>query len=482
MTLNAFLEAHDAAARSDEEALGGNVRALPGAHVSQAVSLSFGRTLGMLARVVVPVSVGTAAAILAGAGPAATVGVLAMWAVVHVRMGGVRPRAGLPGRSALTRYVTVPFAFVALAVAVGMLPASSLAPTLVTAAATTLALWLVAAVISGRRRGTRVIVVGDRRAVGEAAVDWAKRRDLTVVGAALVDEPAADDHSLETFGLPTQRGVDDLSDRVSRLGADAVVVLPSPAIDPAMLRRMSWALEDTDATLAIKTELQSVASHRLAMSRLADFTVAEVAPSRAPLHVRAAKAVMDRVGGLVLLVLLAPLLVGMVVAVRLESRGPGLFTQVRVGQNGRLFRVYKMRTMCIDAEERKRELSEDDEGNGVLFKMREDPRITRVGRILRKTSLDELPQLINVVRGDMSLVGPRPALPEEVAKYDETARRRLAVKPGMTGLWQVSGRSDLDWDTTVSLDVTYTDNVTIAEDLRICLRTVKAVTSGKGAY
>ena len=123
-----------------------------------------------------------------------------------------------------------------------------------------------------------------------------------------------------------------------------------------------------------------------------------------------------------------------------------------------------------------------DEGNGVLFKVRRDPRITRVGGMLRKTSLDELPQLLNVVRGEMSLVGPRPALPQEVEQYDEMARRRLAVQPGMTGLWQVSGRSDLDWDTTVDLDVTYTDNVTIAEDLRICLRTVKAVTSGRGAY
>ena len=284
------------------------------------------------------------------------------------------------------------------------------------------------------------------------------------------------------FGLPTGRGVDDLAERVTRLRADAVVVLPSPAIDASALRRMSWALEGTDATLAIKTELQNVSSHRLAVSRIADFTVAEVAPSRAPVHVRAAKALIDRVGGMLLLVLLSPLLVSMIVAVRLESRGRGLFTQTRVGQNGRLFKVYKMRTMCADAEERKQELSEVDEGNGVLFKMRRDPRITRVGGILRKTSLDELPQLLNVVRGEMSLVGPRPALPQEVEQYDETARRRLAVKPGMTGLWQVSGRSDLDWDTTVDLDVTYTDNVTIAKDLQICLRTVKAVTSGKGAY
>ena len=123
-----------------------------------------------------------------------------------------------------------------------------------------------------------------------------------------------------------------------------------------------------------------------------------------------------------------------------------------------------------------------DEGNGLLFKIRQDPRVTRVGRVLRRTSLDELPQLLNVLRGEMSLVGPRPALPEEVARYDDAARRRLAVRPGMTGLWQVSGRSDLDVDTAMSLDLRYTDNVTVTEDLRICLRTVGAVTSGRGAY
>ena len=482
MTLNAFLEAHDAAARSDEEALGGNVHALPGAQVSQAVPVSFGRTLGMLARVVVPISIGAATAMVAGADPSAAVGVLGMWAVVHLRMPAARPRAGVPDLAALTRYVAVPFAFIALAVVVGMLPETSLAPALVTTVASSVALWLTAAILSGRRRATRVLVVGDRQGVGQAAVGWTKRRDLTLVGAALVDDRPDEDHSLETFGLPTGRGVDDLAERVTRLRADAVVVLPSPAIDGSVLRRMSWALEGTDATLAIKTELQNVSSHRLAVSRIADFTVAEVAPSRAPLHVRAAKAFIDRVGGSLLLVLLSPVLLSMLVAVRLESRGRGLFTQTRVGQNGRLFKVYKMRTMCADAEERKQELSEVDEGNGVLFKMRRDPRITRVGGILRKTSLDELPQLLNVVRGEMSLVGPRPALPQEVEQYDETARRRLAVKPGMTGLWQVSGRSDLDWDTTVDLDVTYTDNVTIAKDLQICLRTVKAVTSGRGAY
>ena len=193
MTLNAFLEAHDAAARSDEEALGGNVHALPGAQVSQAVPVSFGRTLGMLARVVVPISIGAATAMVAGADPSAAVGVLGMWALVHLRMPAARPRAGVPDLAALTRYVAVPFAFIALAVVVGMLPETSLAPALVTTVASSVALWLTAAILSGRRRATRVLVVGDRQGVGQAAVGWTKRRDLTLVGAALVDDRPEED-------------------------------------------------------------------------------------------------------------------------------------------------------------------------------------------------------------------------------------------------------------------------------------------------
>ena len=169
-----------------------------------------------------------------------------------------------------------------------------------------------------------------------------------------------------------------------------------------------------------------------------------------------------------------PLLLAIAVAIRWDSRGASLFRQRRVGRGGTTFTMYKFRTMRTDADESRRRLSPTvNDCDGVLFKMRDDPRITRVGGVLRRYSLDELPQLINVVRGEMSLVGPRPALPHEVARYDVDPHHRLVVKPGLTGLWQVSGRSDLSWDESVRLDLHYVDNWSLALDLQIVLRTVR---------
>jgi lipopolysaccharide/colanic/teichoic acid biosynthesis glycosyltransferase len=159
-----------------------------------------------------------------------------------------------------------------------------------------------------------------------------------------------------------------------------------------------------------------------------------------------------------------------------------LFRQVRIGKAGRRFVMYKFRTMVVDAESRKHELVDLDHGDGVLFKIRSDPRVTPVGRWMRRLSIDELPQLINVVRGEMSLVGPRPPLPEEVAAYPSDMRRRLAVSPGLTGLWQVSGRSDLSWEETVRLDLRYVENWSFSLDLVILLRTLSAVCRSSGAY
>jgi len=185
-----------------------------------------------------------------------------------------------------------------------------------------------------------------------------------------------------------------------------------------------------------------------------------------------------------LLALASPLLLLAVLAVRLDSPGPAFYTQVRVGERGRHFTMIKLRSMYIDADARREAVvaAGGDAGNEILFKDRNDPRITRVGRLLRRTSLDELPQLVNVVRGEMSLVGPRPALPQEVAEYDDEALRRLLVKPGLTGLWQVSGRSDLSWDSTVALDRHYVENRGAALDAEVLARTLRAVLGGKGAY
>jgi lipopolysaccharide/colanic/teichoic acid biosynthesis glycosyltransferase len=177
-----------------------------------------------------------------------------------------------------------------------------------------------------------------------------------------------------------------------------------------------------------------------------------------------------------------PVLAVIAVCIRLDSDGPALFRQQRVREGGRRFTMLKFRTMSVDAEQAKAALTAlNDHGNGILFKMRNDPRVTRVGRVLRATSLDELPQLVNVLRGEMSLVGPRPALPSEVALYDETAERRLAVKPGLTGLWQVSGRSNLSWDESLRLDLHYVDNWRHRIDLGILVRTIKTVVRRDGA-
>ena len=197
---------------------------------------------------------------------------------------------------------------------------------------------------------------------------------------------------------------------------------------------------------------------------------------------RVVKRVFDVAVGTSSLVLLAPLFLLIATIIKLSDDGPAFFKQTRVGRDGRAFTVFKFRTMVVDAEQRTMRLLESNSGDGVLFKMRRDPRVTRVGGWLRRYSLDELPQLINVLVGDMSLVGPRPALPQEAALYGDHVRRRLAVKPGVTGLWQVNGRSDLSWDDYSRLDMRYVENWSFALDLQILWKTWSAIFHGSGAY
>jgi exopolysaccharide biosynthesis polyprenyl glycosylphosphotransferase len=267
-------------------------------------------------------------------------------------------------------------------------------------------------------------------------------------------------------------------------GAERVTVVPGDSWGQEQLRELSWLLEGTGIDMVISTSLDGIAPHRVDVVQQDGRLMIKVG-SASPRGMQAlVKATVDRSAAAVLLLLCAPVLVAIAAAVRLESTGPAIFRQTRVREGGGTFTMYKFRTMTTDAEKQLLALQEMNmHGSGqTLFKIENDPRITRVGNVLRRTSLDELPQLLNVLKGQMSLIGPRPALPREVEQYDYAARRRLAVKPGMTGLWQVSGRSRLSWDESIGFDLEYVDNWSPATDAAIVVRTFRAVVTKDGAF
>jgi exopolysaccharide biosynthesis polyprenyl glycosylphosphotransferase len=259
-------------------------------------------------------------------------------------------------------------------------------------------------------------------------------------------------------------------------------VLACPEMSGVMLRDLAWELEKTGTDLCVAPALLDVAGPRTTIRPVAGLPLLHMDHPEFTGIRRVVKAAFDRAMAGLALLLLSPLFLVIITVIRLADHGPGLFRQTRVGRDGRAFTVYKFRTMVVDAEERKSHLAALNDSDGVLFKMRRDPRVTAVGVWLRRWSLDELPQLINVLIGDMSMVGPRPALPQEAALYGDHVRRRLAVKPGITGLWQVNGRSDLSWDESVRLDLRYVENWSFVLDLQILWKTASAVLRGSGAY
>ncbi|KUL29326.1 sugar transferase [Actinoplanes awajinensis] len=330
----------------------------------------------------------------------------------------------------------------------------------------------------------RVIVVGHELSVIGITRQLRRERyhGLEVVGACL--PPDADGVGVRggPLDLPVYGTFEDVASAVEQADADTVVVLSCPELDGAMVRRLAWRLERDEVDLVVASTLIDVAGARTTIRPFDGLPMLHVEHPRLHGGSRLVKDLVDRVGALVLLMLFAPVLLGVALCVRLTSRGPVLFRQVRVGRDGQMFRIFKFRSMYVDAEARLTELRHLNEHDGVLFKIRDDPRITPVGQWLRRFSLDELPQLLNVLSGRMSLVGPRPPLPTEVAAYADDVRRRLAVKPGMTGLWQVSGRSDLSWEEAVRLDLRYVENWSLSLDLVILLRTMTAVVRSSGAY
>jgi exopolysaccharide biosynthesis polyprenyl glycosylphosphotransferase len=285
-------------------------------------------------------------------------------------------------------------------------------------------------------------------------------------------------------GIPVFGGVavDEIADAVSRSGADAVAVLSCPEIDAAQLRQLAWELEKTDTDLCVAPALLDVAGPRTTVRPTAGLTLLHVDHPQLSGPRQVLKGLFDRFMAAMALLLLSPVLVTVAIAIKLTDKGPALFTQTRVGKDGTPFKIYKFRTMVVDAEARLAELMPANDLDGVLFKLRRDPRITPIGAKLRKYSIDEFPQLINVLKGEMSLVGPRPALPSEAAKYVDHVHRRLVVRPGLTGMWQVNGRSELSWEESVRLDLRYVENWSFALDLQILWKTIAVILKGSGAY
>jgi exopolysaccharide biosynthesis polyprenyl glycosylphosphotransferase len=326
-----------------------------------------------------------------------------------------------------------------------------------------------------------VVAVGHELAVADLITELGrdKYHGLTVVGACVVRPGECD----EVVGVPVYGGLDDITAAVKAFDADTVAVTTCPEMDGIRLRSLAWELEKTGTDLCVSPALLDVAGPRTTIRPTAGLTLLHVDHPQLSGFRLVLKGLFDRCAAAAALVMLAPVMAALAAMVWLNDRGPALFTQMRVGKDGHSFRMYKFRTMVVDAEERRDELlaSNDSEGN-VLFKLRRDPRVTAVGAHLRRLSLDELPQLFNVFLGQMSLVGPRPALPDEAEKYAEHVRRRLVVKPGLTGLWQVNGRSDLSWEESVRLDLRYVENWSFALDLQILWKTISVMMRGSGAY
>jgi exopolysaccharide biosynthesis polyprenyl glycosylphosphotransferase len=329
----------------------------------------------------------------------------------------------------------------------------------------------------------RVLVVGDASHVIELAHQL--RRDgyagYQVVGACIPEALIAP-VAQHLDGVPVVGSFRNILESAEAISADTVAVTGSGELTARRLRRLGWQMEGTGIDLVLAPTLTDVAGPRIHTRPLAGLSLIHVESPEFRGARKALKGFVDRTFAGIALAFLSPLITLIAIAVALDSRGPVFFRQTRVGLGGREFDVLKFRSMVVDADAMLGTLAEYNESDGLMFKMRRDPRITRVGAFLRKWSLDELPQLVNVFKGDMSLVGPRPPLPTEVAWYDQDVARRLLVKPGMTGLWQVSGRSDLAWEDGIRLDLYYVENWSLATDVTILWKTVGAVIHRRGAY
>ena len=328
-----------------------------------------------------------------------------------------------------------------------------------------------------RKRGeysARVLLVGSEKSVEHTAAELrrSKGAGYVVAGACI---PACETGGIAGSDIPVMGGVNSVENALRLTGADTVVITSTDQLGPQRVKQISWSLEAGKQHLVLAPSITDIAGPRIHTRPVSGLPLMHVeTPNFSPAE-RFVKRMMDLFGSLVILILLSPALLIIALLVMISSGRPIIYKQPRIGRHGREFRMWKFRSMIPDAESKLQSLLDmQDSGNAVQFKMTNDPRITKVGRVLRKYSLDELPQLFNVLGGSMSLVGPRPPIQREVEQYEDYVHRRFLVKPGMTGLWQVSGRSSLSWDDSVRLDLSYVENWSVVSDLVILFRTFKA--------
>ncbi|XEM93790.1 sugar transferase [Rhodococcus sp. JVH1] len=350
--------------------------------------------------------------------------------------------------------------------------------------------WVWRQVITRKRaRGefqTSVLVVGGERSVRNLAESFERGTadGYRVVGVCIPggNGNRGDEITVTGHEIPILGDERDVVRALEFCHADTVAVTATEHLGHEGMRNLAWDLEPHHVDLVVAPGMMDVSGPRLSMRPVAGLPLIHVEKPQYHGAQRFSKLLFDFVFATLALILISPVMIAAALAIKLTSRGPVFYRSERMGLDGKPFPMLKFRSMVVDADKQVASLMNGNDGAGVLFKLREDPRVTSVGRIMRKYSLDELPQFINVLRREMSVVGPRPPLRCEVEAYDGTVRRRLLVKPGITGLWQVSGRSDLSWEETVRLDLSYVENWSMVWDVLIIGKTVRAVVAGDGAY
>jgi exopolysaccharide biosynthesis polyprenyl glycosylphosphotransferase len=340
-----------------------------------------------------------------------------------------------------------------------------------------------------RRRGrcvTSVLAVGNPVAVKSLvqSLDRTWWYGYSVVGVCLTGRPGGGTLEVPGVGaLPVLGDEGQVEEAIAKVGADTVALTATEHLGPEGVRELSWELDRLGVDLVVSPGMVDVAGPRLTMRPVAGLPLIHVEKPQYSGTKKLQKRAFDVCVAVTVLLMAFPLLLVSALAIKLTSRGPVFYLSERIGLDGKPFRMIKLRTMVQDADKMVASLADKNEmDGGVLFKIRQDPRVTPIGRILRRYSVDELPQFINVLKKEMSVVGPRPPLPSEADSYTDQVRRRLLVLPGITGLWQVSGRSDLSWDDSVRLDLSYVENWSISGDLVIAFKTVRTVLGGVGAY